>query len=392
MKAEIIASGTELLLGEVTDTNTPYIASELARLGIDLYYASTVGDNPERFKGVLRLAWERSDLVIITGGLGPTQGDITRDVVAGLLGETMSIDAGLKKELIALFSRIGIEMPDNNLRQATLIPSATPLHNDRGTAPGWWVEKDGRIIVTLPGPPRETQAMWEKQVLPRLEAQSGAVILSRTLKTWGLSEAKVDEMVAAFLSSGNPTLAMYARPDGIQLRITAKAPRESEAAAIIAGREKDLRDLLDENIWGTDAETLEEVVGKSLSEKGLTLAVAESFTGGMLAYSFSGAPESGRYFRGGIVTPADAAKAGVESAVAMAKAARTGFGADIALGIDGFLTAGDVKRDNVFITIVTESKTDTITPGYPGNLPNMVRRIITHALVHLGNYIRQSNT
>ena len=228
MKAELITSGTELLLGEITDTNSPYIAEQLAALGIDLYYSTTVGDNHERFTGVLRQAWDRSDLIIITGGLGPTRGDITREVIAGLLGEKLAVDPRLKEELTAFFTGRGIEMPENNLRQATLIPSATALRNTSGTAPGWWVEKDNRIIVTLPGPPGEMQTMWHNAVLPRLKDKSDAVIMSRTLKTWGLSEAKVDELVAPYLSSANPTLALYARADG-------KLTNASWAAALMTG-------------------------------------------------------------------------------------------------------------------------------------------------------------
>jgi len=186
MKAEIITSGTELLLGEITDSNTPYIARQLASLGIDLYYTSTVGDNFERYTGVLKQAWDRSDLIIITGGLGPTQGDITREVIAGIVAEEMAVDSTLKDEVTCFFTRRNLEMPENNLKQATLIPSAIPLHNDAGTAPGWWVEKEGRIIVALPGPPSEMQAMWHNEVVPRLSNKGGAVIISRTLKTWGI--------------------------------------------------------------------------------------------------------------------------------------------------------------------------------------------------------------
>ena len=169
MKAEIIASGTELLLGELTDTHTSFIASQLALMGIDLYFVSIVGDNYDRFLSVLKQARDRSDLVIITGGLGPTRGDITRDVIAGLLDEKMKIDAGLQEYITGYFARLGLEMPDNNLKQACLIPSAISLPNPLGTAPGWWIEKDGKIIVSLPGPPGEMQPMWRKEIFPRLE-------------------------------------------------------------------------------------------------------------------------------------------------------------------------------------------------------------------------------
>ncbi|KPK21044.1 MAG: damage-inducible protein CinA, partial [Dehalococcoidia bacterium SG8_51_3] len=153
MKAEIMSIGTELLLGEIVDTNTPYLANQLAVLGIDLYFTSAVGDNSARLLNTLKQAWDRSDIILTTGGLGPTQDDITRDVIAALLGEKMEVDPQLKQELINFFARRGIEMPESNIRQATVIPSATALVNPQGTAPGWWVEKEGKIIVAMPGPP-----------------------------------------------------------------------------------------------------------------------------------------------------------------------------------------------------------------------------------------------
>jgi nicotinamide-nucleotide amidase len=384
MKAEIITSGTELLLGDVADVNTSYIAGQLAALGIDLYYCSTVGDNFERFSRVLRQAWGRSDLIIITGGLGPTQGDITREVIAAMLGEKTSVDPALKRELTAFFRGRGIEMPDNNLKQATLIPSAVALRNTSGTAPGWWVEKEDRIIVTLPGPPGEMQTMWQNVVLPRLQAKSGAIILSRTLKTWGLSEARVDEMVASFLGSGNPTLALYAKPDGINLRITAKAATEAAAAAMLSRRERDIREILDKYIWGADRDTLEGIIGKLLNDKKLTIAVAETFTGGLLAHSLSGISPG---FKGGIVLAANA-QTGRESALAMARKARRQFKAAIALAIDGQGAAATGVKRNAFIAVVSGGKSAAVATGYPGNPQLIVRRTINHALIYLRDFIQ----
>ncbi len=191
MKAEIISTGTELLLGNIADTNTCFLAEQLALLGIDLYFSSTVGDNYERLLGSLKLAWQRSDLILMTGGLGPTQGDITREAIAGLLDEKMEIDAGLKLVLEKFFAARSIAMSSNNLKQAMLIPSAQAIPNSRGTAPGWWAEKDGKIIIAMPGPPAEMQTMWQNHVAPALQRRSGAVILSRTLKTFGMPEGSV---------------------------------------------------------------------------------------------------------------------------------------------------------------------------------------------------------
>ena len=383
MKAELITSGTELLLGEVADVNTSFIAGQLAALGIDLYYCSIVGDNFERFSQVLRQAWARSDLIIVTGGLGPTQGDITREVIAGLLGEKMAIDPALRKELTAFFKGRGIEMPDNNLKQAMLIPSAVALHNVTGTAPGWWVEKEGRIIVTLPGPPGEMETMWHNAVLSRLKAMSGAIILSRTLKTWGLSEASVDELVSPFLKLANPTLALYAKPDGINLRITAKAPTESAAAAMLSAREKDVREILAKYIWGADTDTLEGLVGELLRKKRLTIAVAEAFTGGMLACSFSGQ----RYFRGGLVLPFTAPVTEA-SAIEMARKVRRQFKVNIGLAIDGRGAVGRRLRRNAYIAVVSGEKSAALATGYPGNPQLLARRTINHALIFLRDFIK----
>ena len=303
MKAEIITSGTELLLGEIADTNTSFLAGQLAQLGIDLHFASLVGDNHGRYSAVVQQAWERADIIFTTGGLGPTRGDISREVVAGFLGETMKVDPGLLESLRQFFTGRGMKMPDNNNKQATLIPSATALPNRAGTAPGWWVEKEGKIIVLLPGPPVELQDMWYQEVLPRLRVKSGSVIVSRTLKIRGLSEGLVDELMAPFLSASSPTLGIYARNDGIHLRITAKAANDTEARSLLAARENELRDVLKHNVWGADGDTMEGFIGNRLTGTGKTLATAETFTRGQLARLFADLPDNGKFFKGGLVLP-----------------------------------------------------------------------------------------
>src|SRR5438045_4828908 len=197
MRAEILSCGTDLLLGHITDTNATYLAQSLASLGIDLYFVSQVGDNQGRIVETLRRAWERSDLVIMTGGLGPTEDDLARESISALLGETMQVDPKLEAELRAMFARIGSHMPERNVKQATLIPSAQAIPNPVGTAPGWWVEKDGKVIACMPGVPHEMHKMWEEQVQPRLAERitGGGVIVSRTLKLAGIGESHAEEAV-----------------------------------------------------------------------------------------------------------------------------------------------------------------------------------------------------
>jgi nicotinamide-nucleotide amidase len=392
MKAEIITSGTELLLGEITDINTPYIAGQLAALGIDLYYTSTVGDNYERFSSVLRQAWQRSDLVIITGGLGPTQGDITRNVIAGMLGETLTVDPELKKDILEFFTKRTIAMPENNFRQATLIPSAVALRNASGTAPGWWVEKDGKIIVTLPGPPGEMQEMWQKQVLARLKP-TGAIILSRTLKAWGLSEASVDQLVSPYMAASNPTLALYARQDGIYLRITAKAETEKSAQDLVRARECEIREIMGRYIWGADDETMEGQIGRLLNVTRQSLAVSESFTGGMLAYSLAGDPGSQTHFRGGIIVPTGTSECSAAVAEEKAETVKDHFAADIGLAVVGYCeTTGQMTGGHAIIAVHRTSGRWTTTVDLPGKPYQVVRRTINHALVYLMNILGKSGT
>ena len=229
MRAEIISCGTELLLGHITDTNATYLAQSLASLGIDLYFVSQVGDNQGRIVETLRRAWERSDLVVITGGLGPTEDDLARESISTMLGETMQVDPELEAELRAMFAARNSVMPERNIKQATLIPSAQVLPNPRGTAPGWWVEKDGHIIVAMPGVPREMYHMWENEVIPRLTPFTGGLIFTRILRVWGLGESAVEERLGSVIHSNNPTVATYAKSDAIDVRITAKAETREHA-------------------------------------------------------------------------------------------------------------------------------------------------------------------
>lgn len=359
MRAEIISCGTELLLGHITDTNATYLAQSLASLGIDLYFVSQVGDNQGRIVETLRRAWERSDLVIITGGLGPTEDDLARESISAMLGETMGVDAVLEAELRAMFAARNITMPERNIKQATLIPSAQALPNPRGTAPGWWVEKDGHIIAAMPGVPREMYHMWENEVIPRLAPFAGGLIFTRILRVWGLGESAVEERLGSVIHSNNPTIATYAKSDAIDVRITAKAETREQAEQQVAEMETRVRLILKHYIFGVDKDTLQSVIGKQLSSRNQSLAVMESLTGGLLSSTITDYPSSSQHFIGGIVSynPDLKVQMGVpseiierygdiseETARAMAHAVRERLGADYGLGITGVV--GPEKQED----------------------------------------------
>lgn len=350
MRAEILSCGTELLLGHITDTNATFLAQSLAALGIDLYFVSQVGDNQGRIVETLRRAWERSDLIIMTGGLGPTEDDLARESISELLRETMQVDPRLEAELRGIFSARHATMPERNIKQATLIPSAQALPNPRGTAPGWMVEKDGHIIVAMPGVPREMYQMWEREVVPRLSPYTGGLIFTRILRVWGLGESAVEERLDALLHNTNPTIATYAKNDAIDVRITAKAGTQEEAEQMVAGMELQARQILGHHVFGVDKETLQSVVGRHLTEHNQWLAVMESMTGGLLASTITDQPDSSKHFTGGVVaySPDVKVQLGVpretierygvvseETARAMARAIREYFHADYGLGITG---------------------------------------------------------
>lgn len=402
MKAEIISIGTELLLGEIVDTNSAYLASQLPLLGLDLHFISTVGDNQQRLTNVLQQAWQRSDIIFTTGGLGPTQDDITREAIAEFLHEEISIDSELVKEFEKLFRHFKMEMPQSNLRQASVIPSAHIIANPQGTAPGWWIEQDNHIVITMPGPPNEMQLMWTKAIMPRLQQRlGGAIIVSKTLKIFGLSEAKVDELASPFLASTNPTLGTYAKADGIHIRITAKACTTDEAQALITRREKDIRAILGDNIWGTDSDSIEATVGTLLASKGLTLAIMESRTGGLLANAITNVPGSSKYFKGGLIAYADEVKMAygveeqlitkhgpisAEAAEAMASAARKNLQADIGVGLTAVTGPAEIEGKpigTIFIGIDNGQRKSSFTKNYPGNRPQVKQRAVTSALFEL---------
>jgi len=302
MKAEIVSVGTELLLGSITDTNATFLAQELSPLGIDLYYVSQVGDNLARIVEVLGRAWGRSDLTIITGGVGPTDDDMTREAIAAMLGETPAVDPVLVEQVERFFRMRGQTMPVKNSKQAWLIPSAQPLLNPIGTAPGWFVERDGRMLASMPGVPREMTRMWREELMPRVKRQLPVTtIVSRTLKTIGIGESAAEQQLGELVNANNPTTATYAKNDGVHVRITAKAATEVIAREMIAPIEVEARQRLGDTIYGIDEETLPGALLRLAASRGLTLATADVNTGARLAALFGDDLAATEHYRGGWV-------------------------------------------------------------------------------------------
>ena len=302
MKAEIMGIGTELLMGELNDTNAGWIATRLPPLGITLQWVTLVGDDLAQLTHAFQKGLERSDIIFTTGGLGPTQDDLTREAVAAAFGETPTVQAEMVEELRQYFRNRGQDMPSHNVKQAWLIPSADFIPNRNGTAPGWWAERDGKIIIIMPGPPVEMQAIFRERVEPRLKGMvTEEVTVTRNIKTMGLGEASVDEIMSEYFGQENPYLGIYSKADGIHLRVIARAADEATARRMIEPVEQAVKDRLGEYIWGFDDETPEQAIAQALQSRGKTLAVMEYCTGGFLTNAITEANDAQKHFRGGIV-------------------------------------------------------------------------------------------
>jgi nicotinamide-nucleotide amidase len=351
VKAEILSIGTELLLGQIVDTNANYLAQQLPALGLDLYYVSQIGDNLGRLSDAFRRGLERSDVIVASGGLGPTEDDLTREAIADVFAEPLVVQPQLEQELRTFFAHRGRTMPERNVKQATTIASGTYLPNPIGTAPGWWVERDGKVIVAMPGVPHEMHQMWQEQAQPRLaRLLSGGAIVSRTLKLAGIGESHAEEAVGELTRSTNPTLATYAKSDGIHLRMTAKASTTAEAERLLDVFEPAVRARVADHVYGGESDAFPAVVGDLLRRRGLTLAVVESATGGQLASLVTDAPGASDYFKAGFVAYSATAKEALgvrpeviathgtiarETSQALAAAARLAAGVDVAVATTG---------------------------------------------------------
>jgi nicotinamide-nucleotide amidase len=389
MKCEIVAVGTELLLGQIVDTNSAWLGERLALAGIDHHFTTTVGDNHERIESVLRSALDRSDAVIVCGGLGPTQDDITRDVIARVMGVPLEIDEEVAARITEMFEARGRRMPASNLRQAEVPVGAAAIHDPQpGTAPGLICPVDGKVLYAVPGVPRELREIVDEAVLPDLQRRAGstAVIRSRVLRTWGESESGLAELlgdrIVALDAAGNPTIAFLASGiEGIKVRITAKADDEVQVQRLLDTEEQALRAVAGDLVFGVDDETIESAVGRLLLEQGLTLGIAESLTGGLMAERMVDPPGASDFFRGCVVSYASEVKWDVlgvpegpvvtaEAAEAMAAGAIKVLGADVGVAVTG--VAGPDEQEGkppgtVYIGLSIDGQLESTRVRLPGD-------------------------
>ncbi|HEV3213432.1 MAG TPA: competence/damage-inducible protein A [Acidimicrobiales bacterium] len=359
MRVEVVAIGSELLLGQIADTNSQWLGEQLAGVGVASHFHQHVGDNHGRIVLALRTALARADGVIACGGLGPTQDDITREAIAEVMGVGLVRDPAIVARIETMFSSRGREMPDNNRRQADVPQGAAVIEQRRGTAPGLICPVGNKVVYVVPGVPHELEEMFERAVLPDLvarlaeEGQTG-VIASRVLRTWGTSESALAEALDGRLRDLEGTAATIAflasGIEGLKVRLTVRATTDAEAQAALAEEESNLRAILAERVgdvvFGTDDETMERAVARRLLDRSLTLAVAESLTGGLVASRLVGVEGASRWFRGGIVSYAADVKhrlLGVpegpvvtaEAAAAMAAGVRASLRSDVGLALSG---------------------------------------------------------
>lgn len=309
MKAELIAVGTEILLGDIVNTDAQVISQGLSELGIDVYYQTVVGDNPERLEQVIEQAKSRADIIITTGGLGPTLDDLTKETLARVFGKKLVLHEESLAHIRRFFTEIGREMTQNNEKQAWLPEGCVPLHNDWGTAPGCAFEADGTHVIMLPGPPRECEPMFRYRAMPYLYPLAGGCIVSRNIRVFGLGESAMEEILHDKMAEmTNPTIAPYAKTSECFARVTAKADTPEQAEQMLVPVVSQIVETLGEYVYGVDVDSLEQVVGQLLIEKGMTLSVAESCTGGLLSKRITDLPGASAYYKGGICSYANEVK------------------------------------------------------------------------------------
>ena len=352
MNAEILAVGTELLLGDIVNTNAQYLSRQLAGLGIGVYYQTVVGDNESRLLDAYQIAFGRSDIVIATGGLGPTEDDMTKEIAARYFGKNLVMHEETLDKIMNMFSSQGQTMVESNKKQALIIEGSQVLPNNNGTAPGILVEQDGKIMIMLPGPPNELIPMFENEVAPELAKRSGQTFVSTVLRLCGIGESAAEARIKDLIDAQtNPTIAPYAKTFEVHFRLTASGATREEALALIEPLKVELYNRFGQDIYAEGSQTLDATICKLLADKGLTLATAESCTGGLLASRIIDNPGSSAVFIDGTITYSNEAKIarlGVkpetlekfgavssETAIEMAEGAVRTSGADVGLSVTG---------------------------------------------------------
>lgn len=381
MKTAILTVGTEILFGQIVNTNAAYLSQELNNLGFDVMYHYSVGDNPKRLAEMINIAFKDCDMIITTGGLGPTQDDLTKEVISEVMGEKIVVNDLAMETLQNNYIRSGRSMTENNLKQANMPENAEVLPNDQGTAPGFLLEKNGKIIISLPGPPREMTNMFTKEVLPRLKKKQDSVIKYRILRTFGLGESKMETVLLPIIDKQtDPTIATYAKEGECSLRIASKRATYEEAAQAVDDMTEKVMDIIGEYVYSTDNEELIDVVGKLLLEKGITVSCAESCTGGLFSGAITSIPGISDVFERGIVTYSNKAKieelgvlpetlekfgaVSAETAEEMVIGLESKTGSDLCLAVTGISGPGGGSKEKpvglFYIGIKWQGKTDVI--------------------------------
>lgn len=409
---ELISVGTEILLGDILNTDAQFLSIELARLGISVIHQSTVGDNRERLLAQLKEAADRSDIIILSGGLGPTPDDLTKEVCCEFFGKKMFLHEPTVEKIKTYFSTKGMKMAQNNLKQAMFPKDCVIFPNDNGTAPGMAIEKDGVHILVLPGPPRELKPMFRNCAVPYLMQFSDRIIVSHNIRTFGIGESSMAEMVNDLFDAENPTVAPYAKDGEALLRVTAMARTKEEAENLCKPVINEIKNRLDGFVYGVDYTCIEEAVIEKLKEKHMKVATAESCTGGLIAKRITDVPGASEFFDCGIISYANEIKhrvlgvseddlnkyGAVSEAVArqMAQGALKVSGADIAVSVTGIagpdsdstnkpvglVYIGLADRDNVWVRELRTSRKDRSYNRYvsASNALNMIRLYIDNKL------------
>lgn len=411
MKAEIIAVGSELLLGQITNTNAAFLSQKLAEIGVDIHYHTVVGDNSKRLDEAIAIAQQRANTIIFTGGLGPTKDDLTKETIAARLGVSLVSNEEALTEIQAYFKRTGRHMTENNKKQALVLDGSHVLPNRHGMAPGMAIEKDGIRYLLLPGPPHEMKPMFEKEAIPFLLGVLGTndVIASRVLKFYGIGEAELEDRVQTILDKQtNPTVAPLASPDAVTLRLTAKAMSCEAAEQLMDPVEAEIRAIVGDYIYGMNEDTLSSKAAELLLKKGLSISAAESLTAGLFLAVLAGEAGISASLKGGVIVYNEQAKVeqleisptlfnefGVvskECAAALAVQVKRKFNSDIGVGLTG--VAGPDPHDNepvgtVWIAIALKDGTvETFNLSLSGSRNSNRRRAVHYALYYLIKHLQ----